>query len=132
MKLELIIPCIMFKIQEVFSVFPFLCIAHFCSHFDAVILLRGHSVCHVFCLSICSCPSTSPSSCLCVSLSLCSLTGLCVVRLSRHYMRHLFARCYCLHGGDFIRCCDNFINFGEIRLSFPEKEKMERHRGFGI
>lgn len=43
-------------------------------------------------------------------------------------MRHLFARCYCLHGGDFIRCCDNFINLGEIRLSFSEREKMERQR----
>ena len=31
-------------------------------------------------------------------------------------MRHLSARCYCLHGGDFIRWCDNFINLLEIRL----------------
>lgn len=46
-------------------------------------------------------------------------------------MRHLFARCYCLHGGDFIRCCDNFINLGEIKLSFPEKEKMERQEWWG-
>lgn len=40
-------------------------------------------------------------------------------------MRHLFARCYCLHGGDFIRCCDNFINLGEIRLFPTEGENGE-------
>lgn len=39
-----------------------------------------------------------------------SLTGRWVVRLSGHYMRHLFARCYCLHGADFIRYHYNFIN----------------------
>lgn len=35
-------------------------------------------------------------------------------------MRHLFARWYCLHSGDFIRYCDNFIKLGEIRL-FPRE-----------
>lgn len=35
-------------------------------------------------------------------------------------MHHVFARCYCLYGGDFIRCCDNVINFKEISL-FPEQ-----------
>lgn len=46
-------------------------------------------------------------------------------------MRHLFARCYCLHGGDFIRCCDNFINLGEIRLFSTEGENGEAKGGGG-
>lgn len=69
------------------------------------------------------------SVCLSVTPSLHSLTGLCLVRLSGHYMHHLFARCYCLHGGDFIRCCDNFINLGEIRFFPREGENGEAKGG---
>lgn len=87
------------------------------------------SVCRVsVCQSAAVCLPASPWR-----LSVCqpvagSLTGLCVVRLGGHYMRHLFARCYCLHGGDFIRCCDNFINLGEIRL-FPQRRRKWRGKG---
>lgn len=52
------------------------------------------------------------------------------MRLSGHYMHHLFARCYCLHGGDFIRCCDNFINLGEIRF-FPREGENGEAKGGG-
>lgn len=87
-------------------------------------------LCQSVSLSVCSCPSMCPS----FSLFLHSLTGLCVVRLSGHYMRHLFARCYCLHGADFIRCRYNFINLvGERSLySFylKEDENGEAKRSF--
>jgi len=82
------------------------------------------------CLSVSSCPSTHLS----FSLPLRSLTGLYVARLSGHYMHHLFARCYCLHCGDFIRCSDNFINLGgnQTGFFFVEKTKMERKRRLRI
>lgn len=67
--------------------------------------------------------------CMSVRLSLHSLTGLRVVRLSGHYMRHLFARCYCLHGGDFIRCCDNFINLGGKSDSLSQRRRKWRGKG---
>lgn len=69
--------------------------------------------------------------------SLQSLPGLWVVRLSGHYTDHLFARCYCLHAGDFIRCCDNFINLVVVMVCgvslffffFSENIKLERLSG---
>lgn len=107
------------KIQKVFSIF--------CSHIDVhlSVCLSIHHQSAPVCLHL--------PTCLSASLSLHSLTGLCVVRLSGHYMRHLFARCYCLHGGDFIRCCDNFINLGGNQSLFPrEGENGEAKRGIGI
>lgn len=59
-----------------------------------------------------------------ISLSVCSSGSWdCWMRLSGCCTRHLFARCYCLHCGHFLTCCDNFIKRVEINPSHQNEHR---------